>query len=142
MTAVRKILIQEEPVVAVTVARAPAAKLYVVSNNAAPAEAAAPATAGSASKNIALFFAAPFIGLAYIVALPFVGLAVLAVLRVASPPSTKRSARSRSRSRLPEWRSRRRSSGSPHRGLLPGHRIGRAGLDGRSGRRLRAGASA
>ena len=36
--------------------------------------------AGSALKNIVLFFAAPFIGLAYIVAFPFVGLAVLAVL--------------------------------------------------------------
>lgn len=35
-----------------------------------------------ALKNIALFFAAPFIGLAYIVAFPFVGLGVLAVLAV------------------------------------------------------------
>ena len=39
-----------------------------------------PAASGSALVNIALFFAAPFIGLAYIVALPFVGLGVLAVL--------------------------------------------------------------
>jgi hypothetical protein len=37
------------------------------------------ATAGGL-KNVALFFAAPFIGLAYIVALPFYGLAVLAML--------------------------------------------------------------
>jgi hypothetical protein len=80
MTAVRKILIEQEPMVAVTVARAPAAKLYVVSNNAAPVKAAAPATAGSAVKNIALFLVSPFIGLAYIVALPFVGLAVMALL--------------------------------------------------------------
>ncbi len=79
MTALRKILIEEEPVVAATVVRAPAVKLYVVTNN-APAEAEAPEAAGGALKNIALFFAAPFIGLAYIVALPFVGLAVLAVL--------------------------------------------------------------
>ena len=35
---------------------------------------------GSVLKNIALFFAAPFIGLAYIVAFPFVGLGMLAVL--------------------------------------------------------------
>ncbi len=34
---------------------------------------------GSALKNIALFFAAPFIGLAYIIAFPFVGLGVMAV---------------------------------------------------------------
>jgi len=41
---------------------------------------AAPAATGSALVNIALFFAAPFIGLAYILALPFVGLGVFAVL--------------------------------------------------------------
>lgn len=44
----------------------------------------APAATSSAAvivlKNIALFLAAPFIGLAYIVALPFVGLGVFAVL--------------------------------------------------------------
>jgi CheY-like chemotaxis protein len=34
----------------------------------------------SALKNVLLFFAAPFIGLAYIIALPFVGLAALAVI--------------------------------------------------------------
>ena len=39
-----------------------------------------PAAAVSALKNIILFFAAPFIGLAYIVAVPFVGLGFLAVL--------------------------------------------------------------
>ncbi len=37
---------------------------------------------GRALMNIGLFFAAPFIGLAYIVALPFVGLGVLAALAV------------------------------------------------------------
>ena len=78
MTALRKILIEEEPVVATKVTRAPAAKLYVVTAK-APAE-AAPEAAGNALKNIGLFFAAPFIGLAYIVALPFVGLGFLAVL--------------------------------------------------------------
>ena len=41
---------------------------------------AEPAPSGSALKNILLFFAAPFIGLAYIVALPFVGLGVFAML--------------------------------------------------------------
>ncbi len=38
------------------------------------------ATVVSALKNMVLFFAAPFIGLAYIVVLPFVGLGFLAVL--------------------------------------------------------------
>jgi len=75
MTAIRKILV-EEPVVATNVARAPAVKLYVVRGE-APAE--AEATRG-ALKNIALFFAAPFIGLAYIVLLPIVGLGFMAVL--------------------------------------------------------------
>ena len=42
-----------------------------------PAEAA---SAASVLKNIALFFAAPFIGLAYIIAMPFYGFAVLALL--------------------------------------------------------------
>ena len=79
MTALRKILIEEEPVVTTKMVRAPVAKLYVVTNN-APAEAAAPEAAGNALKNIVLFFAAPFIGLAYIIAFPFVGLAALAVL--------------------------------------------------------------
>src|ERR1017187_1264328 len=42
-----------------------------------------PAVAAESSlKNIVLFFAAPFIGLAYIVAFPFVGLGVLAMLAV------------------------------------------------------------
>ena len=45
-----------------------------------PAAAEAPAAAVSALKNTILFFAAPFIGLAYIVAVPFVGLGFLAVL--------------------------------------------------------------
>ena len=44
---------------------------------AAPAEEAA-GGAGTVLKNIALFFAAPFIGLAYIIAMPFVGLGMLA----------------------------------------------------------------
>jgi hypothetical protein len=83
MTALRKILIAEEPVAAVKVARAPAAKLYIVADN-APAEVRATATeaAGGALKNVLLFLAAPFIGLAYIVALPIVGFGVLAVLAV------------------------------------------------------------
>src|ERR1022692_4820775 len=80
MTALRKILIQEEPVFTAPVVRAPATKLYVVTNTAPAEPAAAPETAGNPLVNIVLFFAAPFIGLAYIVALPFVGLAVLAML--------------------------------------------------------------
>jgi len=38
----------------------------------------APRSIGTLAKNVGLFFAAPFIGLAYIVALPFVGLGLLA----------------------------------------------------------------
>lgn len=43
----------------------------------APAQ-AAPASFGRILKNVALFFAAPFVGLAYIIAFPFVGLGMLA----------------------------------------------------------------
>ncbi len=82
MTALRKILIvEEEPVVAAKVARAPAAKFHVMIGNApVQARAAAPEAAGGTLKNIALFLAAPFIGLAYVVALPFVGFALLAFM--------------------------------------------------------------
>ncbi len=69
------------PVAAVAVAVA-AARTEATPAEAAPAEAGS-AEAGSvaiAIKNIALFFAAPFIGLAYIVMLPFYGLGVLAYL--------------------------------------------------------------
>jgi len=81
MTAIRKILFEEEPVVAANLARASAAKLYVVTDN-APAAACGvtPEATGSTLKNIALFFVAPFIGLAYIVLLPLVGLGLMAVL--------------------------------------------------------------
>ena len=41
---------------------------------------AVPARGGSALKNILLFFAAPFIGLAYMIAFPFFGLGAMAVL--------------------------------------------------------------
>ena len=41
---------------------------------------AATAAAATTVKNIALFLAAPFIGLVYAMALPFVGLAMLAVI--------------------------------------------------------------
>ena len=68
MTALRKILIEEETVFTAPVSRAPA-KLYVVANNATPA-----VEEGSATKNIALFFLAPFIGLAYMVLFPLAGL--------------------------------------------------------------------
>lgn len=79
MTALRKILVEEEPVVASETLPTRAAKLYVVA--ATPAE--EPAESGTVLNglaNVALFFAAPFIGLAYIIALPFVGLGYLAVL--------------------------------------------------------------
>jgi CheY-like chemotaxis protein len=49
---------------------------------AAEAPEAAPARRGSALVNILLFFAAPFIGLAYMVAFPFFGLGAMAVLAV------------------------------------------------------------
>ena len=50
----------------------------VIAEPAAPAQAAAAAPgAGRSVKNVALFVAAPFIGLAYAVAFPFVGLALL-----------------------------------------------------------------
>jgi len=41
-------------------------------------EAAAPKSAASTAKNIALFLASPIIGLAYVVAMPFVAAAMLA----------------------------------------------------------------
>jgi hypothetical protein len=82
MTALRKILTEQEAVVTTNFTRAPAAKLYVVKGN-APAEVeAAPEVARGTLTNIALFLASPFFGLAYIVALPIVGLAFLAVLAV------------------------------------------------------------
>jgi CheY-like chemotaxis protein len=60
---------------------APAAAAQVlVLPAAAEVPAAAPSGTAVTLKNIALFFAAPFIGLAYIVALPFVGLGVFAML--------------------------------------------------------------
>jgi CheY-like chemotaxis protein len=46
----------------------------------APEAVPVPARSGSALLNILLFFAAPFIGLAYIVVFPFVGLGAMAVL--------------------------------------------------------------
>ncbi len=79
MTALRKTrFVEEAPVVVAATARAP--KFYVVPRT-APAEAAAK-PAGGTLKNLALFFAAPFLGLAYIIALPLVGIAVLTVLVV------------------------------------------------------------
>ena len=79
MTALRKILIEENTALTTNnLTRAPAAKLYVVKSN-APAEVEA---ANGTLKNIALFLASPFIGLAYIIALPIVGLVFLAVLAV------------------------------------------------------------
>ena len=52
----------------------------MIEGSARDAMIAAAANKGSLLKNIALFLAAPFIGLAYIVALPIVGMAVLASL--------------------------------------------------------------
>jgi len=44
----------------------------------APAQDAKPATAATFVKNVALFIAAPFVGLAYLIAFPFIGLGMLA----------------------------------------------------------------
>lgn len=43
-----------------------------------PAQVTAPATAATFIKNVALFIAAPFVGLAYLIAFPFIGLGMLA----------------------------------------------------------------
>ncbi len=60
---------------------------HAIATAPAAAEVSAPVTPAaepreSALKNIALFFAAPFIGLAYLIALPFVGMAVMGMLAV------------------------------------------------------------
>jgi len=80
MTALRKILIEEETVFTAPVTRAPAAKLYVVTTTATAKAPAAAREERHALKNIALFFLAPFIGLAYILLFPLAGLVALAVL--------------------------------------------------------------
>jgi CheY-like chemotaxis protein len=59
---------------------APTAQVLALPAAAEEAPLAEPAATGSALLNVLLFFAAPFIGLAYIIALPFVGIGVLAVL--------------------------------------------------------------
>jgi CheY-like chemotaxis protein len=58
---------------------APAAQVVALPA-AAKAPEAEPAASGSVLMNVLLFFAAPFIGLAYILALPLVGLGAFAVL--------------------------------------------------------------
>jgi hypothetical protein len=82
MTALRKILVEEEPVVASETLPTRAAKLYVVASEPAEECAEVDVTKPGALTNIALFFAAPFIGLVYVITLPFVGLGYLAVLAV------------------------------------------------------------
>jgi DNA-binding NtrC family response regulator len=58
----------------------------VVEKTAAPAAAtAAPVARESVARNVALFFAAPFIGLAYILAFPFIG--VYAIARAVMTPA-------------------------------------------------------
>lgn len=61
-----------------TTERALAATAPAHAEAVAPAPAAAEAKVESKLKNIALFFAAPFIGLAYLLAFPFIGLGMLA----------------------------------------------------------------
>ena len=98
-----------------------------------PAAVEAPAAAVSALKNMVLFFAAPFIGLAYIVVLPFVGLGFLAVLAARTAAKIERGADGwpctqalrDGDCRALHWLGLRR--------LLPVHRLGHAGLDRRSG---------
>jgi len=55
-----------------------AKEAFTVSEVVAPVEAIEVAAQESFAKNVALFFAAPFIGLAYVIAMPFVGFGVLA----------------------------------------------------------------
>ena len=50
----------------------------IAAEPATPAQSGEIQATGSRAKNIALFLAAPFIGLAYIIAMPFVGLGMLA----------------------------------------------------------------
>jgi CheY-like chemotaxis protein len=66
------------PVEAVALPAEAAAEVAPEAAGVAEEEATAEAGAMSAAKNVALFFAAPFIGLAYILAFPFVGLGMLA----------------------------------------------------------------
>jgi CheY-like chemotaxis protein len=62
------------------IAEAPLAEAPLAEAPLAEAPLAESATLASRLKNIALFFAAPFIGLLYIAALPFVGLGLLAFM--------------------------------------------------------------
>jgi len=72
-------MIEGSAVAALQSAAAPAAAPTVAPEHAAePAAETAPRTVGEQLKNIALFVAAPFIGLVYAVFLPFVGLGMLA----------------------------------------------------------------
>ncbi len=115
-----------------------AAPAVVAEAVAAPAAVEAPAAepvgAIDVVKNIALFFAAPFIGLAYVIALPIVGFGLLAVLaaRVAARIQVVRTRRHDDRRALHRLGLRR---------LLPAGRLGHARLDGRpvGGRKRRAG---
>ena len=66
-------------VLAASAAAAEAAEAVVAAAVAEPAPAAR-SSAATVAKDIALFFAAPFIGLAYIIALPVYGFAILAYL--------------------------------------------------------------
>lgn len=70
----------------VLAAPAAAPEPVIASAAAATAEVAG---VGAVLKNVALFFAAPFIGLAYIIALPFVGLAAIAVLAARAAAKTE-----------------------------------------------------
>lgn len=76
----RRVFSRESAPVAEAVALPVEAAVEVAAE--AAAEVAEESTTGSAvmtaAKNVALFFAAPFVGLAYILALPFVGLGMLA----------------------------------------------------------------
>lgn len=84
MSALRKVLVHEEPVVGTSAHRVqPSAKASVVllTPRVSPPVHEAPASAkpGAATllRNMALFLSAPFIGLLYAVLLPFVGLGLL-----------------------------------------------------------------
>ena len=66
------------PVASVEQYRAAAVAATAPAPAAAAQAAAAPAKRESVARNVALFFAAPFIGLAYIIAFPFIGVWMVA----------------------------------------------------------------
>jgi len=71
-------MIESSAAAAVAIALTPGAAIAVPSPTVTVAEALAPGGAGVFVKNLAMFFASPFVALAYVALFPFVGLAMLA----------------------------------------------------------------